>query len=226
MFREAISVAVQQANSAVLAMSVLPPPPGQEGAMLREMLGIQEPLRLALPEDMPEPMGYSLPPPGMMFPEGRTDVVHGIPGGEVAHLQPELNEAASTVRYGEAVFTLWPLAQAWRRHMEATDPPGYSVVGTGSAMGGGEFRDGWSVSVVGQLVARRMEQHEARALAWRCLERPHLVNLYIRLGKYLDRSLPEILGWTDEQYEAALAYIQASSQWEAQRPEPPDFLAT
>jgi len=228
MFREAISVAVQQANSAVLAMSVLPPPPGQEGAMLREMLGIPEPLRLALPEDMPEPMDYSLPPPGWMFPEGCTDVVHHLPV-HTAMLadSPRVDRDAMEVTYpGWGALSLVPLAQGWREYMEATDPPGYSVVGMGPALISGDFRDGWSVSVVGQRVASLADQQEARALAWRCLERPHLVNLYIRLGKYLDKSLPEILGWTDEQYEAALAYIQASSQWEAQRPEPPDFLAT
>lgn len=223
MFREAIGVAVQQANSAVLAMSVLPPPPGQKGAMLREMLGIQEPLRLTLPEGMSEPMDYSLPPPGWMFPEGCTDVVHHLPGETILLADsPRIDREAMEVTYpGWGTFSLVPLAQAWREHMGATDPPGYGVAKVGLAED-----DSWFVSVVGRKVARLADQREGRAIAWRCHERPHLVNLYIRLGKYLDKSLPEILGWTDEQYEAALAYIQAASQWEAQRPEPPDFLAT
>ena len=223
MFREAIGVAVEQANSAVLAMSVLPPPDGPRGEMLREMLGIQEPLRLALLDGMPEPMDYSLAPPGWMFPEGCRDVVHHLPGSTVLLAgSPRIDREAMEVVYpGWGTVDLAPLAQAWREYMEKTNPPGYEVRERLEY----EYEHPWKVRLFGQQVYQGAERADMRAFAWRCHERPHLVTLFVKLGKYLDKSLPEILGWTDEQYTAALAYIQAASLWESKRPVTPDFLA-
>lgn len=235
MFQESVRNAVEQANGAVLAMRLLPPPEGQAGAYLRELLGIPEPLRLALPEGYPEPMDYTLAPPGWMFPEGCTDVVHLMPVTSFSMEGPKFQTVSGlqvVTYHGERHFQLFQLAQAWREHMEREDPPGFQVIDYSKQHLSPpvEVRlrcmpDTKGDRGKGILLGLMPSLAEGRAFAWRCSERPQHVIFAIRLGTYLGKGPPEIIGWADAELAQAMAYIQAMSAWEAARPDMPAFLA-
>lgn len=220
---EAHRVAVEQANAAVLSLRTLPPEQGQRGAMLREVLGIAEPIRLAIPADWPEPMDYSLPPPGWMFPEGCNDLVHRLPGETILLADsPRIDREAMKVAYpGWGTLSLVPLAQAWREYMEANDPPGYRVAGVGP-----EVREGgWRVLMGMDPLHWNPREADARAFAWRCSERPRHVLFAVKVGWVLRPPMKavQVIGWTDAELDAALAYVQAMSAWQDSEPEAPAF---
>lgn len=209
----ATGVAIEQAHNSIVLLRAVPVPEGAAGEMLRDVLGRPAPVMMPAPLDfLPEPYNLAEPPPGMMFPDGRTDVVHAV--------ETE----------GPVELVLVELAAAWERHLEACDPPAYRAV----AVDGTPFDDG-PTDHEWQPVLRRPDggemalhapfptQAQARSFLWCCHEKPAQVSFWARFGERLGIDLVDVLGWTDQQLAEAWAYLQARAGWEASRPAPPEF---
>lgn len=223
---EATRIAIDQAHNAVAILRRIRPPEGEAGEMLAGILG---PTPAPLPAPLEGLVGpwdmQTLPPPGMMFPDGRSDVVC-----------PVLNPMAPP-----DLAQPWPtLAAAWEMHLRAADPPGYK---TGRVdFGGHSLRINYvRLLSVDQILKQcevaydpfggepptpedeRKASEEVRAYAWRCFQQPHHVSFWARFGDRVGARLDTVLGWSEEQLQAAWRYLQERAAWQAKAPTTPDF---
>lgn len=207
-FMGAMQAALEQAEHAVVLLRAAKPG-GSGGDMLRQVLGRPERRMLPAPlEFLPEPFDRSLPPPGMMFPDGHTDVVVDI---DTNSMPVEL-------------------AAAWKNHVEQVNPPCFVIVAVDGIPFGDDATDheyeprlrkpDGGEMVLGPQVATAAE---ARAFCWRCHDKPHHVSFWARFGEQTGTSMAAILEWTEAQLSEAWAYLQTRAEWDSKRPALPAF---
>ncbi len=207
---EATRIAVEQAHNAVVLLRSFKASDGAD--MLREILGRPPMLPMPAPlEWLPEPFDRTEPPPMMMFPDGRGDVVKHI---DADGLDVELTS----------------LAAAWKDHVDHLDPPGFVVAPVDGIPFGDDATDPEYEPRLrrpdgGEMVLRPqvVTAAEARAFCWRCHEKPHHVSFWARFGDQTGTSMMAILDWTDTQLAEAWAFLQARAEWDSKRPAAPSF---
>lgn len=222
---EATRIAIDQAHNAVAILRRIRPPEGEAGEMLADILG---PTLAPLPAPLEGLVGpwdmQTLPPPGMMFLDGKTTEVEGIRADREA---PE--------------YATWSLDQAWARHTYGVDPPGYKT----ARVDLGEYSLGIHYEVRLMCADQILKQCEAaydpfggdpptpederkaseaaRAYAWRCFQYPHHVSFWARFGDRVGARLDTVLGWSDQQLQDAWRFLQERAAWQAKEPTTPDF---
>lgn len=207
--KRATAGAIDAAYGAVFTLRAIEVPEGVNGQYLRQIIGAPEPVTI------PEPLAFlgtpwdrRLPPPGMMFPDGRTDVV-----------------VVAQAVFGEPPEEL-PLAEAWSRHQLAVDPPGYEIYCyDGDA-------DTWAPRLRlpetddghrGAMSLGMRGLAEARALCWRCFDQPHHVSFWVRVGAEAGLELDAVLAWSRDALVSAWGYVLAVAKWRVQEPPSPPF---
>jgi hypothetical protein len=206
-FVGAMQAAIEQAHHAVVLLRSVKPATG--GDMLRQVLGRAERRMLPAPLDfLPEPFDRSMPPPNMMFWEGK--------------LVCAVDDSGPRQMFG--------LEEAWKDHVDHLDPPGFVVAPVDGIPFGDDTTDreyearlhkpdGGEI-LCGPQVATAAE---ARAFCWSCHEKPHHVSFWARFGEQTGTRMAAILEWTDAQLSEAWAYLQVRAEWDSKRPEPPAF---
>lgn len=213
---EATNIAVEQAHNAVVLLRSFKASDGAD--MLREILGRPPVLPMPAPlEWLPEPFDRLLPPPGMMFPDEGERALY------------EQSPQAVVVGIGANSIAV-DLEEAWKKHAEQHDPPGFVVVAVDGIPFGDDATDheyeprlhrpDGGEMVLGPQVSTAAD---ARAFCWKCHEKPHHVSFWARFGEQTGTSMAAILEWTDTQLSEAWAYLQARAEWESKRPALPSF---
>lgn len=229
MLGEATRFAVEQAHGAVVTLRRIRAPEGSEAAaMLADILGPPPPVIPANLEGLAGPWDRAMPPPGWMFPDGRTDVVERVGG--------------------EAWEPRFRLADAWEQHVRDHDPPGYKTARIDLT----EYDNGFvhEVRLLGYgggvgLIMYQVDEEEAdsdegfpgpkpglpreeaaakaRKLAWILHDKPRQVSFWVRMGERMDLLLAHVLTWTEEQVDEAWGYLHARALWMSKEPAAPEF---
>lgn len=222
MLATATRIAVEQAHSAVVTIRRIRVDDGDAAEMLAGIVG---PGPAMLPEPLEGLVGpwdtQAMPPPGMMFREGRPGMVDRV--------------------NAEGWECSMRLQDAWEKHWREVDPPGFET----ARVDLGEYSLGVTYEVRLLCTNQQLKRcdvgldpfggepptpedeckasEEARVYAWRCFQQPHHVSFWARFGDRVDARLDTVLGWSMEQLGDAWRYLQEHAAWQAKEPATPDF---